>query len=272
MAANASTDPLAHWRLRLHRRRLFVMLLPLWFMTTQDLTVPLSASWVSPASWRAAAVLSSNAASCIARNIFPDVGVCIKKRPPVRRGGRTLTGRPSNQDDTKRGNSGGRDEEGLVQKIVGSVKGLLGISEKNDPAPIAPTRSATGLPATFGLLTGVAGALFKVASGLVQSSQDDVQLVLEEARQAMQRSGQLGSSVVCGPIYSQQYSSMNINGRQTTQVKLQFQVQGEAASGMAACDASVGANGVVDLRDLRLNGVPIDTMPGRRGDVEVIDV
>ncbi|CAK9047728.1 unnamed protein product [Durusdinium trenchii] len=160
----------------------------------------------------------------------------------------------------------GRESEGggnFIEKIGNGIKSLFGGNK--EPSALADGPSFGGL--------GLLGSLLQPAIGmmgsLLKGSQDDIDRVLSEAQTLITRSGRVGSSVECGPIYRQSYSSMNINGRQTTQVQLQFQVQGDR-TGMASCSASIGPDGV-DFQDLSLDGQPVATSgPSTSGNV--IDV
>jgi len=60
-------------------------------------------------------------------------------------------------------------------------------------------------------------------------------------------------------------------GKKTAQVQLQFQVLGETRSGMAACTASILPGGDVQLQDVRLDGVPIDSSGGAPSGVIDVD-
>ena len=64
---------------------------------------------------------------------------------------------------------------------------------------------------------------------------------------------------------------MNINGQQSTQVQLQFEVKGDQRSGTASCSASIGPDGVSFL-NLSVDGQPIDTNGPSAGGSNVIDV
>jgi len=179
------------------------------------------------------------------------------------------------QQEEARG-SGGGSSEGLIQKIANGVKSLFGQgdsdrrdSNRKDVAESALTPSLGTLPGALGLVGGLLMPLMKMAGGLFKEAQGGVESVLDASRAAILRSGRLGSRVECGQIYSQSYASMNINGRQTTQVQLQFQVKGERGTGMASCDASIGPDGAVNFRDLRLDGSPVDTTSGS---TRIIDV
>ena len=155
---------------------------------------------------------------------------------------------------------GGAEGGGLIEKIGNGIKSLFGGKKS---APLAERSSSMGiLGALLQPAIGMLGNLFK-------DSQEDIGKVLSEVEVILARSGRLGSSVECGPIYSQSYSSMNINGRQSTQVQLQFQAKGDQRSGMATCSAAIQSNGV-DIRSLTLDGQPVDQSSGSSGDV--IDV
>eukprot|EP00933_Yihiella_yeosuensis_P029520 TRINITY_DN23151_c0_g5_i1.p1 TRINITY_DN23151_c0_g5~~TRINITY_DN23151_c0_g5_i1.p1 ORF type:complete len:285 (-),score=64.17 TRINITY_DN23151_c0_g5_i1:71-925(-) len=179
-------------------------------------------------------------------------------------------------------------EENWLQKLANGVKSFFGLGDEKKTGetsaaktaePLAssstssdlasPFSSALGLPAAFGLVGSLIRPMFSLFSGLLKSSQDDVQAVLSEAQAALLRSGRLGSRVECGPIYSQSYSSMNINGQQSAQVQLQFQAKGDGGSGMATCSARISGGGV-QISDLKLDGQPVDT--SSTGGGNVIDV
>ena len=154
-----------------------------------------------------------------------------------------------------------------IEKIGNSIKSLFG-GDKKDPAPLAATSS---LPGALGILGSFLRPAIGMMGSLLKDSQDDIQSVLSEAEKILIRSGRLGSRVECGPIFSQSYSSMNINGQQSTQVQLQFQVKGDQRSGTASCSASIGPDGV-SFRNLSVDGQPIDTNGPSAGSSNVIDV
>jgi hypothetical protein len=180
----------------------------------------------------------------------------------------------------------GSSDENMFTKMVKGVKSLLGLGrseiQKSTEQKVQQTQDSAaksslswpfgGASTSLGAL-GLFGALLKPVLGimgnLLQSSQNDIDAVLTEAQSALLRSGQLGSRVECGPIYSQSYSSMNINGQQSAQVQLQFQAKGDKRSGMATCSASISPEGV-QIRDLKLDGSYIDASAGPRSGV--IDV
>lgn len=157
---------------------------------------------------------------------------------------------------------GSAEGGGIIEKIGNGIKSLFG--GKKESAPLAE-RSFPSM--------GIVGALLQPAIGMLGSlfkdSQEDIGKVLSEVEVILARSGRLGSRVECGPIYSQSYSSMNINGRQSTQVQLQFQAKGDQGSGMVTCSASIQSNGV-DIQSLSLDGQPVDQSSGSSGNV--IDV
>eukprot|EP00418_Pyrodinium_bahamense_P097152 CAMPEP_0179030856 /NCGR_PEP_ID=MMETSP0796-20121207/10776_1 /TAXON_ID=73915 /ORGANISM="Pyrodinium bahamense, Strain pbaha01" /LENGTH=306 /DNA_ID=CAMNT_0020727041 /DNA_START=65 /DNA_END=986 /DNA_ORIENTATION=- len=179
----------------------------------------------------------------------------------------------------KRDGGGASTDGGLLQKIGNGLKSLFGGGPERDGPERQGSRltaSRGGMPGALGLAGGVMGGLvlpmLQAAGGLFKQAQGDVAAVQEEARLAILRSGRLGSRVECGPVLSQSYSSVNINGQQTTQVRLQFQVRGNRSAGMAGCAAAVMPDGSIDIRDLQLDGSSIDARRGPTGGVEVIDV
>lgn len=155
----------------------------------------------------------------------------------------------------------------FIEKIGNSIKSLFG-GDKKDPAPLA---EASSFPGALGILGSFLRPAFGMMGSLLKDSQDDIQSVLSEAEKILTRSGRLGSRVECGPIFSQSYSSMNINGQQSTQVQLQFEVKGDQRSGTASCSASIGPDGV-SFRNLSVDGQPIDTNGPSAGGSNVIDV
>jgi len=194
----------------------------------------------------------------------------------LREENKELKGRLRQQEGSGGGGGGvgGGGGEGPVKKLSEMFSNLIG---RGDKAREKSSRS--GLAAPMGSLPGALGLagsllkpLFGMVGGMLQAAQGDVGAVTEAARVAILRSGRLGSRVECGQIFSQSYASMNINGQQTTQVRLQFQVQGERGTGMASCDASLGPDSRVSFRDLRLDGSPIDVSTGDSGASSVIDV
>lgn len=155
----------------------------------------------------------------------------------------------------------------FIEKIGNSIKSLFG-GDKKDPAPLA---EAPSFPGGLGILGSFLRPAIGMMGSLLKDSQGDIQSVLSEAEKILTRSGRLGSRVECGPIFSQSYSSMNINGQQSTQVQLQFQVKGDQRSGTASCSASIGPDGV-SFRNLSVDGQPIDTSGPSAGGSNVIDV
>ncbi|CAE7809325.1 unnamed protein product [Symbiodinium sp. CCMP2456] len=166
------------------------------------------------------------------------------------------------EDPGSSSSSGG----GVIEKIGNAVKSLFGGGEPKEPGPIV---GSSALPGMGGLLGALIKPAFGMLGNLLKGSQEDMQKVMSEAQTLLTRSGRLGSRVECGPVYSQSYSSMNINGQQSTQVALQFQAQGDAGAGTVSCSATI-VDGGVNFQDLRLDGAALDTSPGR--DDNVIDV
>ena len=162
------------------------------------------------------------------------------------------------EEDDQKGSS-------FIEKIGNGIKSLFG-GEKKDPAPLA---DASSFPGALGLLGSFLRPAIGMMGSLLKDSQDDIQTVLSEAETLLTRSGRLGSRVECGPIFSQSYSSMNINGQQSTQVQLQFQVKGDQRAGTASCSASIGPDGVT-FNNLSLDGQAVDTSGPSAGNV--IDV
>ena len=162
--------------------------------------------------------------------------------------------------ETQNGQGGG-----IIEKIGNGIKSLFG-GEKKDSAPL----SQPSFP-TLGLLGSFLQPAIRMMGSLLKDSQDDIQTVLAEAESILTRSGRLGSGVTCGPIFSQSYSSMNINGQQSTRVQLQFQAKGDQRSGTASCSASIGPDGV-NFQNLSLDGQPIDTSGPSASAGNVIDV
>eukprot|EP00438_Fugacium_kawagutii_P007445 Skav210454 [mRNA] locus=scaffold1297:265595:266203:+ [translate_table: standard] len=162
------------------------------------------------------------------------------------------------EEDREKGGS-------IIEKIGNGIKSLFG--EKKDPAPLA---EASSFPGVFGMLGTLLRPAFGMLGSLLKDSQDDIQSVLSEAETILARSGRLGSRVECGPIFSQSYSSMNINGQQSTRVQLQCQAKGDQRSGTVSCSASIGPDGVT-FQNLSLDGQAVDTGPSSPGS-NVIDV
>eukprot|EP00437_Effrenium_voratum_P024293 CAMPEP_0181411356 /NCGR_PEP_ID=MMETSP1110-20121109/7833_1 /TAXON_ID=174948 /ORGANISM="Symbiodinium sp., Strain CCMP421" /LENGTH=257 /DNA_ID=CAMNT_0023533973 /DNA_START=42 /DNA_END=815 /DNA_ORIENTATION=+ len=174
-------------------------------------------------------------------------------------------------DDKKQVAKGkGKEEPGFLQKIGNAVMGLFGGGDKiekrkeSEPAPLFDS-SGGG----FGIFSALLQPALGLFGNLMKDSRDDTQAVLSEAQTILTRSGELGSRVQCGPIFSQSYSSMNINGRQSKQVQLQFQAKGDSKSGMVTCSASIGDKGVT-FNSLSLDGRNLDASGGPSGNV--IDV
>ena len=167
----------------------------------------------------------------------------------------------------------GEDEpkgSNFIEKIGNSIKSLFG-GDKKEPAPLAEASSSSSFPGGLGILGSFLRPAIGMMGSLLKDSQDDIQSVLSEAEKILTRSGRLGSRVECGPVFSQSYSSMNINGQQSTQVQLQFQVKGDQRSGTASCSASIGPDGV-SFRSLSVDGQAIDTSGPSAGGSNVIDV
>ena len=164
--------------------------------------------------------------------------------------------------ETQNGQGGG-----IIEKIGNGIKSLFG-GEKKDSAPLSQPSS---FPGTLGLLGSFLQPAIRMMGSLLKDSQDDIQTVLAEAESILTRSGRLGSRVTCGPIFSQSYSSMNINGQQSTRVQLQFQAKGDQRTGTASCSASIGPDGV-NFQNLSLDGQPIDTSGPSASAGNVIDV
>eukprot|EP00929_Paragymnodinium_shiwhaense_P032833 TRINITY_DN18142_c0_g1_i4.p1 TRINITY_DN18142_c0_g1~~TRINITY_DN18142_c0_g1_i4.p1 ORF type:complete len:331 (+),score=56.70 TRINITY_DN18142_c0_g1_i4:91-993(+) len=184
--------------------------------------------------------------------------------------------RKENEELRRRlGEGSTKSEGGLLDKIGQGFKSMFGLSkteQKQDLSTGAGSAGAIAPAALFGLLGAVIKPMFQMMGSLLQASQNDVGMVQEAARQALQRSGRLGSKVECGPIMGQSYSSMNINGQQNARVQLQFQVQGEKGTGTASCSANI-ANGSVEIQDLRLDGAWVDpTAPAVSGVIDVDSV
>jgi len=104
------------------------------------------------------------------------------------------------------------------------------------------------------LFASLFGSLFKLAFGDVASNIDAVR---SAAAEVVEQSGHLGPTPRVGPVMSQSYSSININGHQTSSVNLQFQMTGESRSGIVSCQATI-ASGEVSVRDIRLDGRPVE--------------
>jgi len=104
------------------------------------------------------------------------------------------------------------------------------------------------------LLGSLFGSIFKLAFGDVSSNVDAVRAT---AAEAVMRSGRLGPSPRTGPVVSQSYSSININGMQTSSVSLQFQMTGESRQGIVSCQATI-AGGEVNVNDIRLDGSRVE--------------
>jgi len=168
-----------------------------------------------------------------------------------------------------------------LEKLTSGFKALFGGKDSKDQqSAVQPPREQQlpaspleSLPAPFQLALALFKPIFGMLGGLLQESQGDVEAVLEKARAAVRRSGRFGSSAECGPVFGQTYSSMNINGRKSAQVGLQFQVTGDGRSGMATCSAIVDENGVA-LQNMRVDGYDVNVAGGGAGGGEggVIDV
>lgn len=164
---------------------------------------------------------------------------------------------------------------GILDSVGQAARGLTRLfgGSKDESIDVA-SRSAglSQLPGTFGLVTSLIKPIFGLVGGMMQAAQSDVDVVMAAAESAVLRSGRLGSRVERGPIMSQSYSSMNFNGQQTTNLQLQFGVQGDRGSGTVSCDASI-SGGEVEFRDLRLDGSSLDWRGGGgAGQSGVIDV
>jgi len=168
-------------------------------------------------------------------------------------------------DANKEPNDSSNGPLAKIQSLFGGKK-----SEKSKELAQASPSVSFGGPLGFlmkpmlKLMTGMIGKAVAGAS-------DDVAAVKEATRDVLLRSGQLGSRVTVGSTVQQMYSSTSFNGQKTAQVQLQFQVLGETRSGMAACTASILPGGDVQLQDVRLDGVPIDSSGGAPSGVIDVD-
>lgn len=154
-----------------------------------------------------------------------------------------------------------------VQKLLGRKEDKEDNEDKADRQLSPPVQ----LPGPLELAGSLLGPIGRFFGGLLQGAKGDVDAVMDAAEAAILRSGRLGTRVKRGAVLSQSYSSIDINGQQTIQVSLKFQVQGESATGLASCSASVSPGTGVEFRDLRLDGSPIDTRSSGAGG-GVIDV
>lgn len=161
---------------------------------------------------------------------------------------------------------------GILDKVGEAAQGLRGLFGGSKDRSLDVARGSS-LPSALGLVGSLIKPMIGLVGNMLQAAQSDVAVVQDAAEAAVLRSGRLGSRVERGPTMSQSYSSMNINGQQTTQLQLQYQVQGDRGVGTVYCDASVKPGGDVEFRDLRLDGNALDWRGGGGGGQSgVIDV